>query len=67
MRTLTDIDLDEDRQLITRTEPALSPFFAMQQHLRVLNVVNPMRLPPITPEALWKAVQMGLRPKKEAA
>ena len=45
MRTLTDIDLDEDRQLTTRTEPAISSFFAMSQHLRALSVVNPMRLP----------------------
>ena len=66
MRTLTTIDLDEDRQLVTRTEPALSPFFAMQQHLRALKVVNPMRLPPITPEAMWKAVQLGLKPKVAA-
>jgi len=67
MRTLTSLDLNEDRQLTLVIEPALSPYFAMSQHLRALAVHLVVRLPPITPEALWKAVQMGLKPKPEAA
>jgi len=67
MRALTSIDLNEDRQLVTRTEPALSPFFPMQQHLRALTVFNVMKLPGITHGAMWEAVQMGLTPKEGAA
>ena len=66
MRTLTTLDLNEDRQLITRTEPGISSVFAMSQHLRALKTFPVMRLPPITAEAMWKAVQLGLKPKVAA-
>lgn len=65
MRTLIELDATPEGLLATR-HPAQSPYFQMFAHLRALAAYPMMKLPQITPEALWKAVQMGLKPKVAA-
>ena len=65
MRTLSALVIDEDGRPALDTDYAISPFFPMQEHLRTLNVFNPMQLPRISAEALKNAIEMGQT--KEAA